>query len=87
MRHLASFVCFPDQYEPYPEFESHSLRQSFCDQRSPPSFGALKSPITTGFARKPPHCAAPGEPQNSLSRPVCLQTSRLRGFNTVIVSY
>ena len=48
-------------------------------------FAALKSPITAGFAREPPHCAAPAELLNSLSRPVCLQTSRLRGFSTELV--
>ena len=63
-----------------------SLRQSFRDQHSPLGFGALKSPITTGFARKPPHCAASVGAVNSLSRPVCLQTSRLRGFSTELVS-
>ena len=40
-----------------------SLRQSFCDQLSPPRFAALKSPITTAFARKPPHCVEPVRPE------------------------
>jgi hypothetical protein len=43
-----------------------SLRQSLSHQHSPPGFGALKSPIAAGFARKPPHCAAPVEVGNSL---------------------
>ena len=49
-------------------------------------FGALKSPITTGFAHKPPHCDTPAETRNSFSPAVCLQTSRLRGFSTELVS-
>ena len=36
-----------------------SLRQSLRDQRSPLDFAALKSPIPTGFAHKPPHWDAP----------------------------
>jgi hypothetical protein len=64
-----------------------SLRQSYRDQNSPLDFAALKLPITAGFARKPPHCVQRILARNSLSRPVCLQTSRLRGFSTVLVSY
>jgi hypothetical protein len=45
-----------------------------------------KSPITTGFARKPPHCEAPAVTRNSLSPAVCLQSSGLRGFSTDLVS-
>jgi hypothetical protein len=45
-----------------------------------------RSPITTGFAGKPPHCDAPTGTGNSLSRPICLQTSRLRGFSAEVLS-
>jgi hypothetical protein len=40
--------------------------------------------VTTGAAHEPPHCAAQAEAQNSLSRPVFLQTFRLRKFTTVL---
>src|SRR3982074_215931 len=45
-----------------------------------------RSPITTGFACKPPHCGTPAGSRNSLPRPVCLHTSRLREFSTELVS-
>jgi hypothetical protein len=45
-----------------------------------------KSPITTGFARKPTDCDAPAEPPNSFSPVVFLQSSGLRGFSTELVS-
>ena len=44
-----------------------------------------RGPITTGFARKPPHCDRPAETQNSLSWAVCLRTFRLCGFGTDLV--
>jgi hypothetical protein len=59
-----------------------SLRQSLRDQPSLLRFGALKSPITTGVARKPPHCDTLAQTRISFSRPVCLQTSRLPGSST-----
>jgi hypothetical protein len=63
-----------------------SLRQSVRDEHSPLVWGPHRSPITMGFARKPPHCATPAESRNSLSRPDGLQSSRLRGFSTELVS-
>ena len=46
---------------------------------------AHRSPITMGFARKPPHCNALAEAPNSLPGVVVLQTCRLRGFSTELV--
>ena len=87
--YLEQFESFGDEISPKPYrggFEPLSPRHSFRDQHSPLDFGALKSPITTGIAHKPPHCDTPAETRNSLSRPVCLQTSRLREFSMVLVS-
>jgi hypothetical protein len=60
---------------------SPSARNILCLLPSP-----HKSPISTGFARKPLHYDASAETRNSFSPAVCLQTSRLRGFSTELVS-
>jgi hypothetical protein len=72
--------------KPYRDFESHSLRQSCRDQLSLLTLSAHRSPITAGFGHKSPHCDTPAEAGTSLSVAVCLQTSRLRGFSTELVS-
>src|ERR1700730_12324961 len=51
-----------------------SLRQFFRVQHSPPLPSAHKSPITTRFAQKPPHCDKPAETRISLSPALCLQS-------------
>ena len=73
--------------------KAENVRLQFLSLRHPSAnnvlrraLNAYKSPITTAFARKPPHCAELAETRNSLSRPVFLQTSRLRGFSTVFVN-
>ena len=45
-----------------------------------PRLRVHRRPTSTGFLDKPPHCKAPAETRNSLSRPVCLQTSALHEF-------
>jgi hypothetical protein len=45
------------------------------------------SPCLRIFASEPPHCGEPCRARNSLSAAISLQTSRLRGFSTVLVSY
>src|SRR6185295_1449896 len=44
-------------------FQDHPLRQPFRDQPSLPGFGALKSPITTGFARNLRAAPQPSGPE------------------------
>jgi hypothetical protein len=46
-----------------------------------------RSPIAAGLANKPPHCDPPAETRNSLSWPLCLRSSRLRGFSTDFISH
>src|SRR5437016_5224046 len=79
------------------ELRSRQLRRPLDPSRTPSASqfasnilrwlpSAHGSPITTGFAPKPPDCGAPVETQNSFSRAVFLQTSGLRGFSAELVS-
>ena len=64
-----------------------SLRQSFRDQHSPPGFERAEIANNHGLRAQNLRTATSAvEARNSLSRPVCLQTSALRGFSTVLVS-
>jgi hypothetical protein len=51
MRQLARFVCFLNQYEPYSEFETLSLRQPLRYQHSPPACEAPEIPNKYGPPR------------------------------------
>ena len=83
---LSAWQRAPGQPKPYWRFESplSATTSQTNVLRSPPNAYEGQCPRT--FGRKPPHCERRAEARNSLSCPVCLQTSRLLGFSMELVS-